>query len=536
MSTIVKCQLCINLHRNSIEKSVANDLVGGDSRLVVFVCHDPKTPTYELKGDTKDIHFAVEMNPETLASPYIGVWWYEQDKSGSVALQGTGYAPINLRTSLEPLIVELSVGSVMNKVHVATLTVSATYTGSRDNIMALDNKVEELRRKGPLKFPLMKAHNDAMSDWFTNHKQNSHENDGAPVWAWSTFVSPGPLSMPPALPMFFFSEFAALDANQVEPDTGHILYLMKLALHRLHLTEEKVDDEHLKELFCEMATMLPLSMIYRNDHSGDRDIDQWVSLSAHPVPELAGYDCEDGAQLVLIMCDVLRKARLSNPLFRRIQKAVKDVEFCLCIGTLEVDDDLTWHAYVVGFERDWLLSMGRQKMKEFPLILESTDYLTSDPGFVTPFCNAQHFSNHPRLDWEEKDVQIKVPFKALARARQYHHLALVFSPLLAREHNTPVLVLTDEKSAMGVDVYRGLMDCKAVPCKPIDWSEMKKEMLQWYHWLPKSSLIPGFVPMNQTLPPIGDYYYYSVASNRAWPDHKQLFLNEKRWCINQYTN
>jgi hypothetical protein len=363
-------------------------------------------------------------------------------------------------------------------------------------------------------------------------------DDVAPRWPECVFSAPHP-SWKISLPMWMF-------AMQFEPDScteKQIVYLLKLALYRLRLHPDKVEDGQLREIFCEMASIYPLCMKYRLDHSGRRSIDQWVSLAAHPCPSRAGYDCEDGAELVLRMTRLIKSASSDHPLLKRVQESVRDYEFCMCIGTLQLEKSVTWHAYVMGFERDWLLQLDKteKRMKRMPLMIESTDYLTSDLEFSSPFCNGPYFKASPLLDQaEEKGLQLKIPPPILVESKQYHHVAMAFTPQLIDEYGVPMVFFCepDKMDTLGVTVFINMQDAQmVVPCRLA-----KDELKEVYDaaenmdlWIPRSRIMFGnsdrLDELSLLLQPDSApsrYVYYSLDPQNH--DSKKLFINDD-WAI-----
>jgi hypothetical protein len=150
------------------------------------------------------------------------------------------------------------------------------------------------------------------------------------------------------------------------------------------------------EQLVDVCTSLPRALVYTNDatrtgHNGRATVDLWSQLSMYPDINAAGFDCEDGAGLVMSIVYCLRNCVLSSaasPLLRALQRHATRLTPFFTLGNLKSGPgarDFVSHAYVTMLDSRWVdaqldPTLGAPSDPCPALSLESTAYVSGEWG------------------------------------------------------------------------------------------------------------------------------------------------------------
>lgn len=319
----------------------------------------------------------------------------------------------------------------------------------------------------------LQSYGSRIHKWIADHfpptRQNPAIKDGRSAlrntMAYMPFL--GELS---SVPMWVFSAASLPEANAAEANCMVLRRFIEIAVFRLGLPYEWLDykedqidvleSSSVIEIACEAACFLSQCMTYRLDKIGDTSVDLWSLPMRYPCIEKAGGDCEDLQSVTLHIILMLRESVASGvdtPLMSRIRRELAPYEFCNCIGTLRLSDtDTVWHSYVVGFERDWLLSRGRSPMRLDCLILESTASVTSHPRFQSPLSRLDAKIETMIEDQIDRAGALrKTPASSIQSGTQYLHTVVAFSPCGAVKGGCVEFFFSDNRTGqdmLGIDL------------------------------------------------------------------------------------
>lgn len=117
------------------------------------------------------------------------------------------------------------------------------------------------------------------------------------------------------LPIIAFPILSTMIQYKVKEAEEFFVHLIAMTseVHQIDIMHPDVhlDEVHMANFFGYMMNMIPRTLMYCNDsvrssvlHSAEVDV--WSRLLCHPHLELASFDCEDGSQLILELCYVLK--------------------------------------------------------------------------------------------------------------------------------------------------------------------------------------------------------------------------------------
>jgi hypothetical protein len=162
------------------------------------------------------------------------------------------------------------------------------------------------------------------------------------------------------------------------------------------------------EQLVDMCTLLPRALIYTNDmtrspNGGRVIVDLWSQLGIYPDMNKAGFDCEDGAGLIMSIVYGLRHCKFSSaasPLLRALQTHAKRFTPFFTLGNLKTGPnigDFVSHAYVTMLDSRWVnakldpsLPMPARSELYPALSLESTAYVSGEWDAVASDGALQH--------------------------------------------------------------------------------------------------------------------------------------------------
>jgi hypothetical protein len=118
------------------------------------------------------------------------------------------------------------------------------------------------------------------------------------------------------------------------------------------------------ETLVAMATMLPRGLHYTDDirrtgRNRTEAVDQWSQLGTFPELATTGFDCEDGAGLVMSVLYLLRNMRFRDAQLTRMQAFANQYTPLFTLGNMKVgpgsnaETDYVPHAYVIMVDRTW---------------------------------------------------------------------------------------------------------------------------------------------------------------------------------------
>jgi len=419
---------------------------------VIYIPHKPQKDSVVVSFSSslrfKGINVELEVTPTEIQHPYLCIWWYAKEDGSDdtgYALQGTGYISLPQDIATMQKVMNFYVHDVSKSI--ASVLIDMT------SAQFLPHIHEKREVKNGLE--LLQREITTCDEWLSERDQITETADDAGRWQTCSYTAPHP-GRYIYLPMWVFAYGAWIAANTTRTKT--LEHLLSLAIRRLNLTTSTIDSD-LNEIMCEMATVIPLSLQYRPDKSGDQDTEQWISLAMHPNLDDAGMDCDDGAELALRVLYQMQALDDygGNTLLEYVCKRSREYEFCMCVGTLFTDDQMVWHAFVMGFDAVWLRSRieKRPEPGSFrpPLLLESTDYLTSDYSFESDFFSITKYDQQPI---KQKDIHCKISSSMLKDADQYKHVIAAFTPQFVESHGIGTVFFTEK----GSDGKLGASLCK----------------------------------------------------------------------------
>jgi hypothetical protein len=469
-----------------VKSKLATNNLGHAAWIKVFVVGNPRA-TYDVEikehkgAEQTQLHPDVHLAKEDLdGKEFVGFWWYAEDDTSPhqslMTLKGGAYISIQQLIGQPPRravshdmtlmkreaqLLDLDNDrAVVGHVEVTT-AVSAAIMPGRISEQSLAAAVEIVHER------YLRELETFMEKTYPLKKQLQILELGmpsasnlAPVLA-PCFAAPYPLKV--SLPDWAFS-VPTLQTPEPEGAKDYFLYLLQVAMIRLGLGGiEALHEDELLELGCEIVIMPSLAMRYRTDHQDDRSTDEWTYLSHFPTWKRASLDCEDAAEHTLRMTHFLSQIDVGqNPappsllerVLSRVQQAMRKMRFCMCLGTLEVQNKAhVWHSFIMGFEADWFerVRTGQTVADDYrpkTVLLESTCYLTSNMRYrprrtdvdLLPGAADKYDFGVPD-DWCEGSPDIKdstdgcpVPLcrklgvDELAKQFHYKHLALALVP------------------------------------------------------------------------------------------------------------
>jgi hypothetical protein len=188
-------------------------------------------------------------------------------------------------------------------------------------------------------------------------------------------------------PVLSFAALSGAILADVAEGNETLLRLLQIACLHVGIAEDQVpacDDAAAINLLSEMCTCTTRFLVYVQDSARESRkknvmLDQWSRLGCFPMLGMSGYDCEDGAELVLEIFHVVKYLTTSHPALLRMQSIAKRYTPFLAIGRLRGEETDTPHA--LGILLDTLFA--RQLIDGEPvgdrvllpgITLESTTY------------------------------------------------------------------------------------------------------------------------------------------------------------------
>lgn len=438
--------------------------------LKVFVVGSKTSHDVELEYE-KDSQFLIKPTirltiPELKGRQFVAFWWYAEDdvtpKQSLMTLKGVSYLPLRDLSCHRMMSATMNTLDAAN-IPVARLEVSHEHRPSEPALQLEAPQDEQLHAAAAV---LEEYTNDVTTFLKQNYparQQLQYRELGnvLPPVQDPHYKSAFPFDV--EMPDWAFT-LPALDTQVPAAATPYFLYLLRVAMIRLGLDRaDDLNESELLELGCEMVTMPSLAMRYRADHQGKRSTDEWTYLSHFPSWKRASLDCEDAAEHTFRMAHFLCNLQLPEsatppPLqaaLARVKQTMRNYHFFMCLGTLQLPGSHVWHAFVMGFESDWIRATleGDTIPSYHPktVLLESTCYLTSHMGFRPRHVdvplqrraeNTYDFGTPEDFNQDEDEIKDsddlcpvplcrKLGVAKLAEQFHYKHLALALAPQFA---------------------------------------------------------------------------------------------------------
>lgn len=300
------------------------------------------------------------------------------------------------------------------------------------------------------------------------------------------------------MPMLSFP----LLATRIKSSDPEPLLWRLYQLARMHGIDK--DDEG--ELLAEMCTMMLRAMLYlpdtvRGDDGKEHVTDQWSRLLCFPELELAGYDCEDGSELVLEILHVLKTAaKLTHPELQRLQKLLRDVYVpFLALGQLKTEGiECVPHAFVVLLDRAYagFLLKGDEVYEHdlhSSIVIESTNY-TESVWNNTQRHRARYSNPVDKLLDQQSNLETvlktKTPMEVTKRDNMYQSLTALMTAEFVEGEVGHWVMTSSQNNKVGV-ALKDLMDystkkIKARPLLVLD-KDRTKELHNALNKLPPST-------------------------------------------------
>lgn len=209
---------------------------------------------------------------------------------------------------------------------------------------------------------------------------------------------------------------------------------VRLFQRLLEVAKSFTSDDH--ELIGEMLTLIPRCLMYQPDtvrtaNGGTKSVDQWSSLGCFPSLSLAGFDCEDGAKLILELFHLFKYTDCKGyEELQKLQKLVQTYTSFMCLGQLNLTEGPTPHCYVVLLDTRYI----QREFTEYEpaLVLEATNY-TQSVWRKTETPNESAIRSYRILDEkvrnsrEERIYKYKMPKKIVEEQNMYGPITALLS-------------------------------------------------------------------------------------------------------------
>jgi len=256
------------------------------------------------------------------------------------------------------------------------------------------------------------------------------------------------------------------------------------------------------ELIGEIVTLPQRCQIFVNDYARERQghgtgkikkvpCDQWSRLNCYPNPELAGYDCEDGAHSVLEYLWVIKKMKISNKKTNkeliRLQQIIAQYTAFLAIGKIKVKNKYVPHAFVVMLAKQTGFT---------GLVIEPTNYMQSvwANENMLPATNFEAAQKWLSDDTNKRLLHCKADHESIINSKLYGDVAALLTA--SDEEAVHILCIDHMSHRVGVsldDLMTGADNIEFQTAASLNRNEIES-ILQEAAELPQSQL-PLPVPL-----------------------------------------
>lgn len=279
-----------------------------------------------------------------------------------------------------------------------------------------------------------------------------------------------------------------------------------LVVAKSELGISRIDETTTNNLCCELigeiVTLPQRCQIFVNDYARERQghgtgkikkvpCDQWSRLNCYPNPELAGYDCEDGAHSVLEYLWVIKKMKIPNKKTNkeliRLQQIVAQYTAFLAIGKIKVKNNYVPHAFVVMLAKQTGFT---------GLVIEPTNYMQSvwANESILPATNFEAAQKWLNDDTNKRLLHCKADHESIINSKLYGDVAALLTA--SDEEAVHILCIDHVSHRVGVsldDLMTGAENIEFQTAASLNRNEILS-ILQEAAGLPQSQL-PLPVPL-----------------------------------------